>query len=252
MHPSFLQAGLFSAVRSAFIIQIQSELRQDPNDITQDLLRLLIHNSNRTPSDLVFAQGLLYISLCCTLLAAPFAVLGKQWLMHYGGNRDPGVLKPWGLQRQRKVDGRNKWRFVAALQAAPYLLRMGLGIFGLALSIYLWTIRQSSSAIIVTMFSVGGIISYIAYVGSAILDSDSPYQAPLGVALAFLCKRHIKKISAVFTPIHQFVTQSLPLFLKLKSDTKDGNTPLFSGSPPPPSPAVPAVLWVLETSTNPD
>ncbi|KAJ7282539.1 hypothetical protein C8J57DRAFT_1055507, partial [Mycena rebaudengoi] len=186
-------AGLFSAVRSAFIIQIQPELRQDPNDATQDLLRLLhslFPNANTStldkgpPSDIVFAQSLLYISLCCTLLAAPFTVLGKQWLMHYGGNRDPGVLKQWGLQRQRKVDGRNKWRFVAALQAAPYLLRMGLGIFGLALSIYLWTIRQSSSAIIVTMFSAGGIISYIACVGSAILDSDSPYQAPLGVALA--------------------------------------------------------------------
>ncbi|KAJ7238418.1 hypothetical protein C8J57DRAFT_1038416, partial [Mycena rebaudengoi] len=175
---TIFQAGLFSAVRSVFIIQIQPELRQDPNDITQDLLRLLIHNSNRTPSDLVFAQGCLYISLCCTLLTAPFAVLGKQWLMHNGGNRDPGVLKQWGLQRQRKVDGRNKWRFVAALQAAPYLLRMGLGIFGLTLSIYLWTIHQSSSAIIVTMFSAGGIISYIACVGSAILDSDSPYQAP--------------------------------------------------------------------------
>ncbi|KAJ7238392.1 hypothetical protein C8J57DRAFT_1246469 [Mycena rebaudengoi] len=102
------------------------------------------------------------------------------------------------------------------------------------------------------MFSAGGIISYIACVGSAILDSDSPYQAPLGVALALLYKRHNKKISAVFTPIHQFVTQSLPLFLKLKSDTEDGITPLFSGSPPPPSPAVPVVLWVLETSTNPD
>ncbi|KAJ7238378.1 hypothetical protein C8J57DRAFT_975022, partial [Mycena rebaudengoi] len=94
---TIFEAGLFSAVSSAFIIQIQPELRQDPNDITQDLLRLLIHNSNSSlfpdantstldkgpPSDLVFAQGLLYISLCCTLLAALFAVLGKQWLMHY-------------------------------------------------------------------------------------------------------------------------------------------------------------------------
>ncbi|KAJ7238422.1 hypothetical protein C8J57DRAFT_1038852, partial [Mycena rebaudengoi] len=90
---TIFQAGLFSAVRSAFIIQIQPELRQDPNDATQDLLRLSIHSSNSSlfpnantstldkgpPSDIVFAQSLLYISLCCTLLAAPFAVLGKQW-----------------------------------------------------------------------------------------------------------------------------------------------------------------------------
>ncbi|KAJ7148142.1 hypothetical protein C8R43DRAFT_889164, partial [Mycena crocata] len=91
---SLIFAGLFSAVSSAFIIQIQPELQPDPNEINQALMRILIHGSNSSlfpnaetailaafvPSSLVLtAQILLYISLSCTLLAALLAVLGKQW-----------------------------------------------------------------------------------------------------------------------------------------------------------------------------
>ncbi|KAJ6599827.1 hypothetical protein DFH09DRAFT_901780, partial [Mycena vulgaris] len=87
-------AGLFSAVSSAFIIQIQPEFQPDPNDTNQALMRLLIHTVNNSifsgpdiiipvspaPSaPVVVAQSLLYASLSCTLLAALLAVLGRQW-----------------------------------------------------------------------------------------------------------------------------------------------------------------------------
>ncbi|KAJ7245566.1 hypothetical protein C8J57DRAFT_1362403, partial [Mycena rebaudengoi] len=45
---SLIFAGLFSAISSAFIIQIQPELQQDPNEVTQQLLRILIHNANQS------------------------------------------------------------------------------------------------------------------------------------------------------------------------------------------------------------
>ncbi|KAJ7484175.1 hypothetical protein FB451DRAFT_1083552, partial [Mycena latifolia] len=92
---SLIFAGLFSAVSSAFIIQIQPELQPDPNDMNQALMRLLIHTVNASifsgpdilipnsssapPALVVVAQSLLYVSLSCTLLAALLAVLGKQW-----------------------------------------------------------------------------------------------------------------------------------------------------------------------------
>ncbi|KAJ7238483.1 hypothetical protein C8J57DRAFT_976225, partial [Mycena rebaudengoi] len=90
---SLIFAGLFSAVSSAFIIQIQPQLQQSPDEVTQALLRLLIHNINGTlfsgaetsqsPSTslsmIVCVQSLLYASLFSTLLAALLAVLGKQW-----------------------------------------------------------------------------------------------------------------------------------------------------------------------------
>ncbi|KAJ7612926.1 hypothetical protein DFH06DRAFT_1344840 [Mycena polygramma] len=60
---SLIFAGLFSAVTSAFIIQIQPEIK-----------------AHGTPSSEVVAQCLLYSSLSLTLLAALLAVLGKQSL----------------------------------------------------------------------------------------------------------------------------------------------------------------------------
>ncbi|KAJ7150839.1 hypothetical protein C8R43DRAFT_490838 [Mycena crocata] len=58
---SLIFAGLFSAVDSAFIIQIQPEFQ----------------SSNMSPL-IVVAQSVFYISLGSTLLAALLAVLGKQ------------------------------------------------------------------------------------------------------------------------------------------------------------------------------
>ncbi|KAJ7271607.1 hypothetical protein C8J57DRAFT_1507513 [Mycena rebaudengoi] len=63
---SLIFAGLFSAVDSAFIIQIQPEIRR----INTPLLR-------------VVAQSLLYISLRSALLATLLVVLGKQGLIYY-------------------------------------------------------------------------------------------------------------------------------------------------------------------------
>ncbi|KAJ7842453.1 hypothetical protein B0H14DRAFT_2316343, partial [Mycena olivaceomarginata] len=89
---SLIFAGLFSAVSSAFIIQIQPELQMDPNTTTQALLGLLVQNITgaTAPAALlppptgpttivVVAQCLLYFSLFSTLLAALLAVLGRQW-----------------------------------------------------------------------------------------------------------------------------------------------------------------------------
>ncbi|KAJ7736702.1 hypothetical protein B0H16DRAFT_1326481, partial [Mycena metata] len=86
---SLIFAGLFSAVSSAFIIQIQPQLQSDP---TQALLMLLVQNMTGVPTPalqmsqqtgpatiIVIAQGILYVSLLSTLLAALLAVLGKQW-----------------------------------------------------------------------------------------------------------------------------------------------------------------------------
>ncbi|KAJ6599769.1 hypothetical protein DFH09DRAFT_1271409 [Mycena vulgaris] len=111
---SLIFAGLFSAVSSAFIIKIQPELQPDPNEMNQALMRLLIHSINDSifsgpdimvpispppPHPVVVAQGLLYISLSCTLLAALLAVLGKQWLMYYAAAGERGTIEARELER---------------------------------------------------------------------------------------------------------------------------------------------------------
>ncbi|KAJ7484255.1 hypothetical protein FB451DRAFT_960892, partial [Mycena latifolia] len=91
---SLIFAGLFSAVSSAFIIQIQPGLQPDSTATDQALIRLLIHTVNSSifsgpeiiipeptvPSIItVTVESFLYVSLFSTLLAALLVVLGKQW-----------------------------------------------------------------------------------------------------------------------------------------------------------------------------
>ncbi|KAJ7740183.1 hypothetical protein B0H14DRAFT_2407625 [Mycena olivaceomarginata] len=148
-------AGLFSAVSSAFIIQIQPELQPDP---TKALLALLVQNITGLPpallppgtstseplaSSVVVAQSLLYFSLFTTLMAALLAVLGKQWLLHYNLVGERGTIAERGLERQRKFDGMCQWRFDLVMQIFPLVLQVSLLLFLTALSIYLWTIHTN-------------------------------------------------------------------------------------------------------------
>ncbi|KAF7369349.1 hypothetical protein MVEN_00263500 [Mycena venus] len=133
---SLIFAGLFSAVSSAFIIQIQPELQPDPNTATQALLAVLVQNITSSsaaqlsleasmsqatvPSTtVVIAQSLLYFSLFSTLLAALLAVLAKQWLLHYNSVGERGTITERGIERQRKFDGMCRWRFDLVMQVFP-------------------------------------------------------------------------------------------------------------------------------------
>ncbi|KAJ7245550.1 hypothetical protein C8J57DRAFT_980226, partial [Mycena rebaudengoi] len=188
---SLIFAGLFSAVSSAFIIQIQPELQQDPNEVTQQLLQILIHNSNQSlfsginmtePTSgastiIVIVQSLLYASLFSTLLAALLAVLGKQWLMHYDAAGSRGTLAERGLERQRKYDGLQKWKFTPVMEMFPLLLQLALLLFSTALSVYLLTISRPIAIIVIALTSLGT-LAYISLLISAVVYPDSPFQIP--------------------------------------------------------------------------
>ncbi|KAJ7244282.1 hypothetical protein C8J57DRAFT_1681100 [Mycena rebaudengoi] len=297
---SLIFAGLFSAVSSAFIIQIQPELQQDPNEVTQQLLRILIHNrgsqttltapnanqslfsgiditepNSGATTTVIIVQSLLYASLFSTLLAALLAVLGKQWLMHYDAAGSRGTLAERGLERQRKHDGLQRWKFTLVMEMFPLLLQLALLLFSAALSVYLSTISRTIASIVIAMTSLGS-LAYISQLVSAAVYPDSPFQTPLASVLRSLVMGLWKTIFAfpfflwhfwldlsyTWMAIQKFLQQPsifplLPLFRRsIPSD--DGDTGLPTPNPfttesfPEASPAVPAVVWLLETSTNPD
>ncbi|KAJ7644849.1 hypothetical protein FB45DRAFT_300235, partial [Roridomyces roridus] len=150
-------AGLFSAVSSAFIIQIQPQV-QDSNP----------------PILVLVAQSLLYISLGATLLAALLAVLGKQWLMYYSSaGESRGTIAERGLERQRKLEGLRRWNFNTIMRLFPLMLQFALLIFAVGISVYLWTVHHVL-AIIAMMLTATGFVSYSAFLVSAMAFTDSP------------------------------------------------------------------------------
>ncbi|KAJ6597940.1 hypothetical protein B0H10DRAFT_741905 [Mycena sp. CBHHK59/15] len=242
---SLIFAGLFSAVTSAFIIQIQPDLQQDPNEETQALLRLLIHTVNASvlsgtetlipqwtgPSTIiVVVETLLYISLFSTLLAALLAVLGKQWLLYYEAVGNRGTIDERGLERQRKFDGLRRWRFEPLIRIFPLFLQFSLLLFAIALSIYLWTIHHAIAGCVLSLTSLG-IASYISLLASAMSSLDSPFRTPLSDFLVALIptKRTLRDaVQRLAWMIYYFWSASRRV---IQSGTR-GILPCFSSSRP--------------------
>jgi len=186
-----VQAGLFSAVSSAFIIDVQSKLEPDPNEMTAAYMRILIHTMNNSlfpdadpssitwtgpPPEIVTVQSLLYASLATSLFAAFLAMLGKQWVNLYLRNHG-GSAADKSRDRQRKLDGFEKWHFRLAIESLPVMLQFALLLLGCALSRYLWTTSRTVAGIVATV-TLFGVTSYVFLSLAATFYNNCPYQTP--------------------------------------------------------------------------
>ncbi|KAF7345629.1 hypothetical protein MVEN_01582200 [Mycena venus] len=233
---SLIFAGLFSAVDSAFIIQIQPEFQ--PSDSSQ---------LSDPPIITLVSQSLLYVSLGSTLLAALLAVLGKQWLMYYSAAGERGTIETRGLERQRKLDGLRKWRFDTIMQTFPLLLQFALFVFAAALSVYLRKIHRVLAFIVLALTSFGT-VAYISLLISAVISPDSPFQTPLAPLVSRLVPMSSwLKLRALFnriTPKLRGPFRRIRLALSLTFTVHAISCLILTHNS--------RVSWILETSTDPN
>jgi len=204
------QAGLFSAVSSAFIVDVQSKLESDPNEIAAAYMRILIHAVNASlfpdldpnsitwtgpPAEIITIQSLLYASPATSLFVTFLAMLGKQWVNRYIRNRG-GSAADESRDRQRKLDGLEKWHFRLTVEILPVMLQIALPLLGLALSPYLWTISRPIAWVIgaLTLF---GLTSYIFFAFAATLHYNCPCQTPPSTLTRTLI-RYLTRSSSIF------------------------------------------------------
>ena len=196
------QAGLFSAVTSAFIIQVQSQLQSDPNEETAALLRVLIYKIDNTtfggeapalpqwagpPQAIVHVQCLQYASLAASLLAAFLAVLGKQWLARYDTIDLRGSAIERSQDRQRKLNGINTWFFHHVIESLPLMLQAALLLLACALSKYLWEVNTTVAAVVVGVTSLG-VLFYLFIVLAGTASVNCPYQTPVATLIRYSCR----------------------------------------------------------------
>ena len=195
------QAGLFSAVASAFIIQVHSEFQPDPNEETATLLRVLIYKiDNTTFGDdipaipqpwsgpthtVVHVQAILFASLAASLFSAFLAMLGKQWLNRYASIDLRGSAIERSHNRQRKLDGIISWYFDNVLEFLPLMLQAALLLLGCALSRYLWEFDTTVASVILGATSFGALF-YLFIVVAGTASMSCPYSTPVAHIL-----RHI-------------------------------------------------------------
>ena len=194
------QAGLFSAVTSAFVIEVSSQLKPDQNEEAAALLRVLVYQADRTafgenipivpplwagpPRVMVLVQAILFGSLATSLFSAFLAMLGKQWLNRYASTDMRGTAIERSQNRQRKLDGIITWYFDHVMESLPLMLQIALLLLGLALSYYLWEVNITVACVVIGVTSLG-VIFYIFIVIAGTAYESCPYQTPLARILRY-------------------------------------------------------------------
>lgn len=263
-------SGLFSAVSTAFIVALQSELSPDEAQMTNALLKLLIHTLDNTTfngqqPDLpqwngpgateIWIQCLMYASLSTSLIAALGAVLGKQWLGHFTRcGRGPIDIR--GRLRQQKMDGLQTWHFSAVLEALPLLIQVSLLLFGIGLGASIWMQQPTIAAPVVLTMAFGALF-YGAIVVSCIVSPTCPFQTATSTILRFALQNISRSMRKFYITLAGWVP---PLVFGLASTSMPCNNARrydndrdfgLSHEVDALHDAF-AVRWIMETTTDPN
>ena len=217
LQPSYpvLQAGLFSAVSAAFVIDIYQKLQPNSGDQSAALLRAILLTLNQSaipdeaqvvppvqetpPSEIVAASVLLFASPLISLLAALIATLGKQWLNHYMQHAGGSMIERCG-DRQRKFDGLQKWPFHLFIESLPLILQLSLLLLACGLCRYMASINTIVAAVLIAL-TVLGILFYVGIVIASASSHDCPFQTPISAPLRGLCLKIRPYLVPVILPI---------------------------------------------------
>ncbi|KAG8948408.1 hypothetical protein FRC04_009778 [Tulasnella sp. 424] len=188
-------AALFSAINTAFISMTMSDLSPNPSDKTNALLELLVKradNTTLTPSDLtppfspqlssIVVNFLLYASLCCSLLAAMGAMLGKEWLQSFDRTGQTGLSEEQGRLRQRKFNGIKRWHLEGTILFLPNLLVFSVALFFAGLAVYLLPINTAVAGLLIAVLGLALGVWFVTVLAGAIWPL-CPYQSAASRAL---------------------------------------------------------------------
>ena len=171
--------------------------------MTAAYMQILIHTMNASlfpdaiqdattwtgpPPKIVTVQSLLYASLATLLFAAFLAFLGKQWINRYLRNRGGSAVDK-SRDRQRKLDGLEKWCFKLVIESLPVILQLALLLLGCALSTYLWAISRTVAGVIIAV-TLFGVASYLFFTLAATFSYGCPFQTPPSLVIQALLSHH--------------------------------------------------------------
>jgi hypothetical protein len=119
-----------------------------------------------------------------SLLAAFFAMMGKQWLSRYLRHTGGSMVERCG-DRQRKFDGLEKWPFRLCMESLPIMLQIALLLLVCGLSQSMWSVNTSVASVIIS-FTILGVLFYIGIVVAGTSSYECPFQTPASIGLRHL------------------------------------------------------------------
>ena len=177
--------------------------------------------------EIVAVQSILYASLATSLFAAFLAMLGKQWINRYIRNRGNSAADK-SRDRQRKLDGLEKWKFHLAIESLPVILQFALLLLWSALSLYLWDISRTVAWVILS-FTFLGVASYIFFTLAGMLHYNCPYRTPLSIVI------HTPFVKTILRRLRPGVRKALQNLGLVLDSSRMENVPLANVHVGPPS-----------------
>ncbi|KAF8668369.1 hypothetical protein RHS04_09006 [Rhizoctonia solani] len=189
-----LDAALFSAVSTAFLIESSKMLKQDPNDVSAAALvvmsRALVALTSNSSVDLsslsmpdqspsspfvpahnaVLINTLWYLSLATSVATSFLAMLAKDWCRSFETGRS-GHPYDQAQRRQRKWMMIERWKMQELIVVLPSLIHISLLLFAIGLCIYVWDLDVTTA--IPVMCVCGAAFTF--YLGSSVVASIVEY-----------------------------------------------------------------------------
>lgn len=204
-----IQAGLFSAILTAFVVQTYPMLQT--GDTTNQLIALGVSaqlsaagasiprvindtlSSFESPSSLApslpvrWINILFFLSLVSSLAAALFGILAKQWIREYlNWNAPLADPRENVLVRQMRLEGWEAWNVEATIAAIPALLEFAMVLFLVGIVTLLWTLDDVVAVVVTVVVSIFlGIVS--TFTVFPIIFRQCPYKSPTAWVCLRLC-----------------------------------------------------------------
>ena len=181
---------------SAFIVEIQSQIRPDYGQLSFTALTMLLNATSGAPNQTpvltwsgpdpsaVQAQSTMFASLSSALLAAFLAMLGKQWLnLHVEGS-----FIDRNRHRELRMRGMIAWKFKFVMECLPLIMQGSLLLLGYGLARYFWNLSRTISSVIIG-FTAFGFIFYVFIILAATFSKACPFQTPVSIVLRLIARR---------------------------------------------------------------
>lgn len=196
-HLIIIQAGLFSAVITAFIIEAYKLLQQDPQDAMVLLLAQIsqqLANSTNEPFSIPAQNNafplhftrriniLWFSSLVLSLAAASIGILVKQWLRDYVLSFTADFPRRRSRIRQFRRQGLIDWKVPGIVMALPVILQVALAFFLGGVVDLLWQLDTVVAAVI-TAFVAATLAFLIITTILPTFSDECPYTSPQALGI---------------------------------------------------------------------
>jgi hypothetical protein len=216
-----VQAALFAAFLSAFLIELLSRLEPDPMDIIQDVLiyqTQMMRNLSlgpyvpatdfSPPDHIVVVNALFYASLGVMILAAFIAMLIKSWIREFDrGLRAMSLPEQRAKTREFRYLGMERWKLPEMVAILPFLIQISLLLFAIGLVLFLFHISKPSFGVTTAIFGIG-MLYYSITTSISVFVTSSPFHSPLS-----------RTLGKVYQHVHAYFCPDIDNFLSKSMDT---------------------------------